>query len=217
MRIVIAAAGLGSRLKSHIPKPLYPIRGIPNLQRLIDAAKVADCPINIVLGHRAKEIEAWIFRFNKEPSITVSYNSRYLTDPPMISYQLGAFSGLSESNSLNDFVAVLCADLVIEPKSLISFLTLAKENELAGVSDVRSSSGLTTVLEKDMIIDINSSREGMYEWGNFLSIHSQTLLQSREPLMSSLVSKHLPFPAFITSCIDIDTPSDVLAAESFDL
>lgn len=214
MEIVIAAAGLGSRLQSPIPKPLYPVGGIPNLQRLIEVCMLTESPVTIVLGHKAKEIQGWICDFGAESYVSTVYNPLYLTEPPMTSYKMGAHKAVTNSNNNDENIVILCADLVIRPESLASFLEIAKHDELAGVSYVRSLSGLTTKIENNMIVQITESTFGTYEWGNFLSIKAKTLLNSREPLLSSLVSKLLPFPAFITSCIDIDTPDDVFIAEN---
>lgn len=56
---VILAAGLGTRMKSSIPKPLHKIHSRPMLEYLMNTVKEAGLEkIVLVLGHRAEEIKA---------------------------------------------------------------------------------------------------------------------------------------------------------------
>ena len=58
VRIVILAAGLGTRMKSEVPKALTPLFGEPIIKHLLKAVKVANIdarPI-IVIGHKKDEV-----------------------------------------------------------------------------------------------------------------------------------------------------------------
>ena len=47
LAVVIMAAGMGTRMKSRIPKVLHPVLGKPMLRHMIDAVMVLD-PVEIV-------------------------------------------------------------------------------------------------------------------------------------------------------------------------
>ena len=54
---IILAAGKGTRMKSHLPKPLVPVKGRPMVRYLIDALETAGVKdIAVVIGHGADEM-----------------------------------------------------------------------------------------------------------------------------------------------------------------
>lgn len=54
---IILAAGKGTRMKSHLPKPLVPVKGRPMVRYLIDALEAAGVKdIAVVIGHGADEM-----------------------------------------------------------------------------------------------------------------------------------------------------------------
>lgn len=58
LSVIILAAGLGKRMRSHLPKVLQPIAGTPMLQRVIIAAtKLNPCQVIIIYGHKGPEIQ----------------------------------------------------------------------------------------------------------------------------------------------------------------
>ena len=53
--IVILAAGMGTRMKSRVPKVLHPVCGVPMAQYVIDAAReLAPYKVAVVVGHQAE-------------------------------------------------------------------------------------------------------------------------------------------------------------------
>ena len=58
---VILAAGKGTRMKSDIPKVLFPVAGKPMLQHVIDTlGKLGVSDIFVVVGYRAEQVRAAI-------------------------------------------------------------------------------------------------------------------------------------------------------------
>ncbi len=56
---VVLAAGKGTRMKSALPKVLFPLLGVPIVQRVVDAAQGAGCAdVVAVVGHEAAMVEA---------------------------------------------------------------------------------------------------------------------------------------------------------------
>jgi bifunctional UDP-N-acetylglucosamine pyrophosphorylase/glucosamine-1-phosphate N-acetyltransferase len=55
---VVLAAGKGTRMKSALPKVLFPLLGTPIVQRVVEAAQAAGCgEVVAVIGHGAERVE----------------------------------------------------------------------------------------------------------------------------------------------------------------
>ncbi len=55
--VAVLAAGIGSRMRSELPKVLHPVGGRPMLAWVLDAARAAGCdPILVVVGHGADRV-----------------------------------------------------------------------------------------------------------------------------------------------------------------
>lgn len=56
---VVLAAGRGTRMKSATSKVLFPVLGVPIVQRVVDAARAAGCvDVVVVVGHGAESVQA---------------------------------------------------------------------------------------------------------------------------------------------------------------
>lgn len=213
--VIFAAAGLGSRLNSSMPKPLFPIGGKPNIQRLLNITESLALPSCVVLGHRGKEIQEFVESLNL---ITPTYfvtNENYRSTSPMDSYKIGVNLMVEKGFNSGEFAFVVCADLVIKDNDFLKFLSTTHEGELAGVSTVRSSSGLAVRLNEQMqfertIIDSTLA----HEWGNFARVQIDSFRNANTRLLSEYIVSRSPCDAFVSKCIDIDTPADVMLAES---
>lgn len=59
VRVVVLAAGQGSRMKSELPKVLHEVAGRPMLHWVLDAARAAEpTQIVVVVGHEAEQVKA---------------------------------------------------------------------------------------------------------------------------------------------------------------
>lgn len=57
--VVVLAAGLGTRMKSALPKVLHPVCGVPMGQHVIDAARTLEpARLVVVVGHGAEQVRA---------------------------------------------------------------------------------------------------------------------------------------------------------------
>ena len=55
--VVILAAGLGTRMKSLLPKVLHPVAGRPMLEHVLDsAAAVAPATVTLIVGHAGSTV-----------------------------------------------------------------------------------------------------------------------------------------------------------------
>ncbi len=54
--VVVLAAGSGTRFRSDVPKVLYPMDGKPLVQHVIEAVKVTEAPVVVVIGHEGDRV-----------------------------------------------------------------------------------------------------------------------------------------------------------------
>jgi NDP-sugar pyrophosphorylase family protein len=211
--IVIAAAGKGSRLESLVPKPLFPIGGVPNIERILRSLESSNLPIAIVIGHKGEEICNYVKQLELQLEITFVINEEFATSPPMTSYQVGVKALVEQCGKSQGQALIICADLVISKRDLTHFVEVGVNHSIAGVSSLRSVSGLGVDLnDMRQIVKISREPESPFEWGNFASLPISVLQQSTDQVLSELVEKFLPFPGFLVEAIDIDTPDDVVVA-----
>ncbi|MBX9768320.1 MAG: bifunctional UDP-N-acetylglucosamine diphosphorylase/glucosamine-1-phosphate N-acetyltransferase GlmU [Bdellovibrionales bacterium] len=60
-QVIILAAGQGTRMKSHLPKVLHPVAGMPMIQRVVEAVKIAGASeVRVVLGHHKELVESFV-------------------------------------------------------------------------------------------------------------------------------------------------------------
>ncbi len=77
MNIVILAAGMGKRMRSHLPKVLQPIADKPMLEHVIEKARLlgSDHRLIVVIGHGAESVKSY---FAEDQEITFALQSEQL-------------------------------------------------------------------------------------------------------------------------------------------
>src|SRR4030095_14291631 len=59
--VVVLAAGLGTRMKSGLPKVLHPIAGRPMIERVLETANTLDpSTITLIVGHKGEVVRDWL-------------------------------------------------------------------------------------------------------------------------------------------------------------
>ena len=166
---VILAAGKGSRLNCDIPKPLLPLCGKKMLDYVIDAVKINNSSISLVLGHEKEVIET---AYRDKVTETVYQDQQLGTGHAVKCF-------LDQTKLDSEYILVACADTPLLTKELISnCLNYAESNDFdavvltfetqspAGYGRVqRFSKGLSIVEEKDATSDqknINECNSGIY-------------------------------------------------------
>ncbi|MCF6254287.1 MAG: NTP transferase domain-containing protein, partial [Thiomicrorhabdus sp.] len=131
LKVVILAAGKGSRMRSNLPKVLQPLAQKPLLQHVIDTAQTLNCDeIITVIGHGAEMVQSQvrghnlIFTLQEEQLGTghavVQANEHYLDDDTVLI--LYGDVPLTEASTLNRLL-----DLVDEQHPL-ALLTVTLED-----------------------------------------------------------------------------------------
>lgn len=154
---VVLAAGLGTRMKSELPKVLIPVLGRPMIEHVLDVLAVAGIgKIIVVVGYRAEDIQKLL---GSRPGIEFSLQSERLGTghavkmaAPLLENHQGPVlvvagdSPMIQAKSVNGLLAHFCA---VHPVCLLG--TLHKPNPQGLGRIVRDASGhfLGIVEEKD--------------------------------------------------------------------
>jgi len=131
MRIVILAAGVGSRLGAPIPKPLTPLSdGRSIMQRQLEAlsSRLPEVPISVVVGFEKDMI------MEAHPTVSFVYNERF----GETNTSKSLLRGLAQSGS--DGVLWLNGDVVFE-ESLLDLLGPSIEADRSFVAVNRAVTG----------------------------------------------------------------------------
>ncbi len=206
-RVVINAAGRGTRLELQRPKALAELAGAPaiawQLRMLRDIADVC-----VVVGFHADAVIAAARA--ERPDIKVIYNPEFETTKTASSLMLGAAGH-------DGYVLSLDGDLLVHPHDLHGFIT-ANRTQI-GIGPIQSVEPIGAMLDDDGQVSgfayVDPSLPGN-EWtglvvfpaaGAHLGPHDGHVFELIEPL--------LPVAAVPVRYREFDYPSELPAAEHF--
>jgi choline kinase len=208
--VVIAAAGLGSRLGHGLPKCLVEIDGVKLIERQL--ALFADVPdIRIVVGYMEHAVMEAVSMLNR--NVIFVRNPDFRTTTTQDSYALGAAG-------LDGQCVFLDADIVFDAESLALFMERAQENDITiGVTDAKTDDAVyACVQEADdgSVVVIGFSREeaSAYEWANIVCAPADTFFRGRGPVFETLTD-YLPAVAQAVVSYEVDTEQDLLRAKDY--
>lgn len=137
--IVILAAGFGTRMKSHTPKVLHKISGLPMIYHILTEAQKLSDDIHVVLYHEHKLIKNKIDKNFKNISFHVQNHVKYPGTG-------GALMGVEYKNKK---VLVLCGDMpLVKAKDLEEFLN-DDEEVIMSVFEAKNPFGYGRVVMDD--------------------------------------------------------------------
>jgi choline kinase len=208
--VVIAAAGLGSRLGHGIPKCLVEVNGRTLIERQLGLfAPIAD--IRVVVGYMEQAVMDSVRRVNED--VIFVRNPRYRETTTQDSYALGA-------SNMSGSCLFLDADIIFDPSSLARFLDFATGKRLAiGVTEAKTDHAVFAITEDrgDGEMDIISfSREpAPLEWANIVCAPADSFWFGRGGTVFEALQAMLPAPAHQIISYEVDTQADLDRAKRF--
>jgi choline kinase len=208
-RVVIAAAGLGSRLGHGIPKCLVEVDGQTLIERQLRLlAPIGD--IRVVVGYMEQAVIDAVRRINDE--VIFVRNPHYRDTTTQDSYALGAQGARGSCLFLD-------ADIIFEAASLAEFLEFAAARPLAiGVTATKTDHAVFAVTREaddgDLEITSFSNKPDLLEWANIVYAPWDSFGQGQGPVFETL-QMLLPAPAKQITCYEIDTEADLVRAKCF--
>ncbi|MGY3232391.1 choline kinase [Luteibacter sp. HA06] len=208
--VVIAAAGLGSRLGHGLPKCLVEIDGVTLIERQLALfADVRD--IRVVVGYMEHAVIEVVSRLNR--NVIFVRNPDFRTTTTQDSYALGA-------EGLEGRCVFLDADIIFEAESLSRFMEAARRSELTvGVTEAKTDDAVYAKVElapdgRMQVVGFARDEAATYEWANIVCAPASAFYRGRGPVFETL-SEYLPAFAHSVVSYEIDTEQDLARAKEY--
>lgn len=206
--LVIACAGVGSRLGMGMPKALLEVGGQTLLARLLRAThKVPH--VRVIVGFQEEAVIDEAFRVRDD--VVIVRNPAFLSTSTLTSLAHGA-EGLRGKTIFMD------GDLVIEPDEFERFRALAGQmDHLYGHCPARSDEPVYAHLAANArhITAFSRSEPSEREWASVfcgdpaMLFGERPILDQRSGSVFEYIAANLPLPAAPIEVAEVDTPSDL--------
>jgi choline kinase len=200
--VVIAAAGMGTRLGMNVPKALVEVGGKPILARQLEMLDDVD-DVVVVAGFRAQLVIDLVRR--TRPGVRIALNHEFTTTGTAASVAKGA-------SLASGWVVSLDGDLLVREADLRE--VVACPEPCLGLTPARSAAPVwAEVGEREVVTDLSQERETAWEWSG--------LTKMRHSVAQSLGTAHvfhgllgaLPMAWREIDCVEIDDLDDLADAE----
>jgi bifunctional UDP-N-acetylglucosamine pyrophosphorylase/glucosamine-1-phosphate N-acetyltransferase len=129
---VILAAGLGTRMRSRLPKVLHPLAGKPMLQYILDVVNsVTDTKPVLVVGHGAEQVQK-----------VIGDAARYVLQEPQLGTGHAVMQAQAALQDGTELVLVATADMPLLSQQTVRQLVEAQANHIGPIS-------MLTVMSQD--------------------------------------------------------------------
>ncbi len=208
--VVIAAAGLGSRLGHGLPKCLVQVEGKTLIERQL--ALFADVPdVRVVVGYMEHAVMEAVNRLDR--NVIFVRNPDFRTTTTQDSYALGA-------SGVRGKCLFLDADIVFEPESFAAFMVHSATTDFViGITKAKTDDAVYAKVDhssgRDLhVVDFTRLESSEYEWANVVSAPAETFHRGRGAVFETL-REHLPIPAMPVVSYEIDTEQDLQRAREY--
>jgi choline kinase len=207
-QLVIACAGVGSRLGLGLPKALIDLDGQTLIRRLLKATAAVQT-VRVVVGFQEEDVMAEVFR--TRPDAVIVRNPAFLTTSTLTSFARGA-EGLRGKTLFMD------GDLVITPQAFEDFRAAAALHpSLYGHCEARSEDPVYAHLDASgqQLLRFSRTEAGPREWASVFccepqtSFHARPLADQRSGSVFEWLQASLPLPATPIEVAEVDTPADL--------
>lgn len=208
--VVIAAAGMGTRLGIGKPKCLVKINNKTLLEYQLDLLKDVE-NVFIIVGFMEEDIMNFAHQIRRD--IIFVRNANFQHTKTLGSFYLAA-------RIINDSAIFMDGDMIIEPNSFVEFLTTAAQTDkmIIAVSKRISDDPVYCDITQDeqglTIHGFSYDKKSDYEWANVVSMPANQMKSGNSHTFEHL-QKFLPASAKIIDRFEIDTPEDLRDTEKF--
>ncbi|MEQ2654760.1 NTP transferase domain-containing protein [Desulfovibrio piger] len=198
--IVIACAGIGSRLGLGTTKSLIKINGKPLIQWQLEmlSAIQDDLDIRIVVGFQATEVIKVVKQIRDD--VIFVLNNNYFERKTGSSYYLGA-------KDAHGLIIELDGDLLIHPEDMKKCLNT--KGEWCAYSDISSTDAVFVNLDDQGNVVEFSKESGQYEWSGPCCLRKEHI-EYTDSNVYNILERHLPIKGIKVRAYDIDTYDDYM-------
>lgn len=138
LKVIILAAGQGTRMKSELPKVMHRVCNKPMLEHVINNTNIDNSEAIVVIGHKSEFIKEYF---------ADSVNYAYQTE------QLGTGHAVMMANDHitdNDEVLIICGDTPLIEKDILEKMYALKKNNFQAVvmtSDIENPTGYGRIIK----------------------------------------------------------------------
>lgn len=204
--VVIAAAGMGSRLGYGMPKCLLDVGGQTLLARQL--ALVADVEdVRIVVGFEKERIIDAAKDIRRD--LIFCINAAYRTTTTADSYDMGA-------SGIDGWCLFLDADILFEPTSFARFVAgcIPGERKLAITEAKTDDAVFVHMNDKDEIASFSRTEPSAFEWANVAWLPS-AYFSGHVGTAYSRIALELPVRMGRVDSYEVDTEADLHRAQRF--
>jgi choline kinase len=206
--ILIAAAGIGSRLGMNLPKCLVEVHGRSLLERLLVDVLADEPDVRIIVGFRADEVIAKARSVRKD--LMFVRNPSFRDTSVRHSFWLAA-------RHVQEPCIIVDGDMLIAPESWRAFRREAdRHTTLVGVAAATTTDAVfadVDVLTQQLRRFTRRDRLG-YEWCGVAKMSPQ-LFDRHTEYVYQCIEPILPAPAFELDTAEVDTQQDLRLAVAF--
>ncbi len=213
MKVIILAAGIGSRLRplTHSkPKGMVKVNGMPIIEHQIKAylqAGVRLEDINIVVGYKANFIDDFL---NSEyPEINIITNELYDTTNNMFSLDLC----LNAIDADDTFISN--GDCVYDPAIMESFISNGPENSVASDKDSYTDENMKIIVQDNKIKHISKQIKQPEAYGNSIDLYRVS--RDSIPRLKELIKQMIEEDPNLWSELALDKLFAFVDFEPFDI
>ncbi len=206
--VIIAAAGVGSRLGKGVPKVLVEVAGRKIIEYQLKLLEDID-HVRIIVGY----LEDEVIKVAKSirPDIEFVRNPWFRETTTLQSFYLGV-------KDLNEPFVIMDGDIIFDQKDFHNFMDYCQDGrDTIGVS--------MRIAENPVYVDIERNGDSLtargfqtnpatgYEWANIACLNPGILAYEKTYVYQRL-AEHLPLRAFTLDKLEVDTINDLEIAES---
>ena len=204
--VVIACAGLGSRIGAEIPKSLLHIAGKTLIERQLTLITEFYDHVIVVAGYQKKQLIEEIVPFAEK--VTIVMNNDYRTSGTALS--LGKAVPFCR-----EYTLFMDGDVLISKSSL---LEVAQTNfDFIGLSLSSSKFPVSAMVNSNLLCTqlMHGETNQKFEWNGFLRIRTRLLTHLGNGHLYPRINSLLPLPGLVLETIEIDYPEDINRAEEW--
>ena len=206
--VLIAAAGIGSRLGMNLPKALVEVNGRSLLERLLADVLADERDVRLIVGFRADEVIACARRVRDD--VIIVRNPSFRDTSVRHSFWLAA-------RHIRRSCIVIDGDTLIDPRSYRAFRQRAASMDtLIGVVPSSTTDAVFTRLSDDgsHVTAFTRAEPQSHEWCGVAKL-SPRLFDQKHDYVFQCIDAALPAPAHVLEIAEVDTQADLALAEAF--
>ena len=204
MKVVICAAGVGSRLGMDIPKSMVVVEGTTLIKRQLDIICGIFEDVNIVVGFKSELIEKEVEKY----PVNIINNKDYASTTVVDSAILGIGDYLGS-------VLVVDGDIIFTEKDIITIYEI--DSPVVGIKTIISRDNPVFVsIQGDSICEFYRGTRGKeaYEWAGICCVPSDYFTKcTKQTYLYKILEQQLPLKFLCVNSVEIDTVEDLEEAK----